>query len=226
MSRRNRSCGRIPGYLAFMLCRRKRRFILPVAAGFLVLTAVCLYFRREYAGMGELYYRYVADWFNRIVPFFACFWTLGLLGDFLGGQGNELLYLYLRPGEILKVQLKAGGIYAALVGAYTFGLGEALGLTGFFAVVMCAEAVFVEGLAFALMALVRNMGVPYLLIMVYYLYLRPVYVWNIQQGIPFYENPQIPCADSIGQVAGLTLAAAVLYAVGYAGYRWYKSYDS
>lgn len=113
---------------------------------------------------------YVTKWCHQVIPMLACWWALFLQNQFVSGEGNELLYLYLSHKEILKCQLVAMAAYGVWICMYIGGMQFYFDMNLFFLFRICLESVFIGGVAFLLVSIVRNTGIPILFIMVYCMY--------------------------------------------------------
>jgi len=118
-------------YIRMMLRNRSGRLFVPVLIAYVILTAVCFYYRREAFRIPD-FFTYVTEWCHRIIPMFACWWVLILYDEFVSGEGNELLYLYLSPGAVLKAQFAAVAAYFVWIGIYIGGMQFFFAMKPFF----------------------------------------------------------------------------------------------
>lgn len=169
-----RYSGSTSEYIRTMIRSRTIRLFLPMALAYTLLTLACFYFRREYQDRPDELIQNVRNWFQMVVPMFACWWGVVFHNEWVSGEGNELLYLYLTPRVILKAQLVAETVYLVWACIYFAGMQMVFDLQPFFLLRLCAESIVVGGGACLVTALVRNTGVPLLLVMVYCLSLDQI----------------------------------------------------
>lgn len=221
-----RSNGTTAEYIKMMLRNRSGRLFIPVIAAYIILTVVCFYYLRH-PDLYPDFFHYVTDWCHRIVPMFACWWVLILHDEFVSGEGNELLYIYLSPGEALKAALLAVLAYFAWICIYIGGMQFYFDMQPFFALRLCIEAFFISGVAYLLVSVVRNAGVPILLIVVYCMYVdQRISVWNACLGELYasLESQQWSVVNGKWAVETIVLTA-VLYVLGFVVYRRVKKYE-
>lgn len=221
-----RSDGTTAEYIKMMLRNRSARLFIPVITGYIILTVVCFYYLRH-PDLYPDFFHYVTNWCHRIVPMFACWWVLLLHDEFVSGEGNELLYVYVSPGEALKAGLFALLVYFAWIGVYIGGMQFFFDMQLFFALRLCIEAFFISGAAYLLVSVVRNAGVPILLIMVYCMYVDSwVSVWNPRLGELFASLETQQWSVENGKWAATTVGlTVVLYVMGFVVYRRVKKYE-
>ena len=65
---------------------------------------------------------YVTKWCHQVIPMLACWWVLFLQNQFVSGEGNALLSLYISHQEILKCQLVAMAAYGVWICMYIGGM--------------------------------------------------------------------------------------------------------
>lgn len=207
-------------YIRMMLRNRSGRLFVPVLIAYVILTAVCFYYRREAFRIPD-FFTYVTEWCHRIIPMFACWWVLILYDEFVSGEGNELLYLYLSPGAVLKAQFAAVAAYFVWIGIYIGGMQFFFAMKPFFALRLCTESFFISGAAYLLVSLVRNTGVPILLIFIYCAYLdqRLRVCTEYLGGLSSSLQSQQWSGQIMNWVAGTFGITIFLYLIGYFVYR-------
>lgn len=213
-------------YIRMMLRNRSGRLFVPVIVAYVILTVVCFYYRREAVRYPE-FFKYVTEWCHRIVPMFACWWVLILYNEFVSGEGNELLYLYLSPQAVLKVQFAAVMAYFVWIGIYIGGMQFFFEMKPFFVLRLCTESFFISGAAYLLVSLVRNTGVPILLIFIYCAYLdqRLSVCTEYLGGLSSSLQSQQWSVKNVNWAAGTFVVTVFLYLTGYAVYRKIRKYE-
>ena len=213
-------------YIRMMLRNRSGRLFVPVLIAYVILTAVCFYYRREAFRIPD-FFTYVTEWCHRIIPMFACWWVLILYDEFVSGEGNELLYLYLSPGAVLKAQFAAVAAYFVWIGIYIGGMQFFFAMKTFFALRLCTESFFISGAAYLLVSLVRNTGVPILLIFIYCAYLdqRLRVCTEYLGGLSSSLQSQQWSGQIMNWVAGTFGITIFLYLIGYFVYRKVRKYE-
>lgn len=216
-------------YIRLILKNRTIRLILPVLLAYVMLTLACIYFRRENADEPARMMENITEWFHMMLPMFACWWGLVLHNEWVSGEGNELLYLYLPPGVILKSQIVAEAAYLLCIAACFVGIQAVLDLPTdlpvFFLLRLCTEALFMGGIACLLTALVRNTGLPLLLTV--------VYCTCVDQVFSRYLYPELAASLQTQELSGkniewmlTTLGMAIIFHVGEIFvYRYLKKYE-
>ncbi len=213
-------------YIRMMLRNRAGRLFVPVVIAYVILTVVCFYYRREAVRIPD-FFTYVTEWCHRIVPMFACWWVLILYDEFVSGEGNELLYLYLSPGAVLKAQFAAVAAYFVWIGIYIGGMQFFFEMKPFFALRLCTESFFISGAAYLLVSLVRNTGVPILLIFIYCAYLdeRLRVCTEYLNGLSSSLQSQQWSGQIMNWVEGTFGITIFLYLIGYFVYRKVRKYE-
>ena len=200
-------------YIRMMLRNRSGRLFIPVMIAYVILTAVCFYYLREAVRYPD-FFRYVTEWCHRIVPMFACWWVLVLYDEFVSGEGNELLYLYLSPKAVLKVQFVAVMVYFVWIAVYIGAMQFFFEMKPFFVLRLCAEAFFVSGAA-------------YLLIFIYCAYLdqRLSVCTEYLGGLSSSLFTQDWSGQNVKWAAGTFVVTIFLYGIGYFVYRKVRKYE-
>lgn len=213
-------------YIRMMLRNRMGRLFIPVIIAYVILTVVCFYYRREAIRYPD-FFRYVTEWCHRIVPMFACWWVLVLYDEFVSGEGNELLYLYLSPKAVLKVQFVAVMLYFVWIASYIGAMQFFFEMKPFFVLRLCAESFFISGAAYLLVSLVRNTGVPVLLIFIYCAYLdqRLRVCTEYLGGLSSSLFTQEWSGQNVKWAAGTFVVTIFLYGIGYFVYRMVRKYE-
>lgn len=216
-------------YLRLVLKNRTIRLLLPVILVYVFLMLACVYFRREYADDPARMMENITGWCHMMLPMFACWWGLVLHNEWVSGEGNELLYLYLSPGVILKAQLVAEAAYLVGIAACFVGIQAVFDLPMelplFFLLRLCTEALFMGGIACFLTALVRNTGVPLLLTIVYCVCLDQTFSRYLYPELAASLQTQQLSAENVQWVLA-TLGIAAAFHVGEIFvYRYIKKYE-
>lgn len=220
-----RDKGNTAAYISLMLRSRTAILFLPIVFGYIILTLVCFYYRGMYMQFPDVLRDYVTRWCHQVIPMFACWWVLLLQNEFVSGEGNELLYLYLPHKEILKCQLAAMAAYVIWICIYIGGMQFYFDMNLFFLFRVCVEAVFIGGVAFLLASLVRNTGIPILFIMVYCLYVDQLLCMGPLEQLSQSLKCQEMSLSNMKWAAGTLVLAIALYIGGFIIYKQVKKYE-
>lgn len=226
MRRLRKYSGNTSEYIQMMLRSRGMRLFLPTVLAYVLLTLACFYFQKKYFDRPDELIKNVTNWFQMVVPMFACWWVLVFHNEWVSGEGNELLYLYLTPRVILKAQLVAEAAYVVWAGVYFAGMQMVFDLQPFFLLRLCAESLFVGGTACLMTALVRNTGVPLLLVTVYCLSLDQIVQTLVLPELFGNLQTQEMSAANMRWAAETLGVAAVIHAATMLVYQYWKKYES
>ncbi len=220
-----RTKGNTAAYISLMLRSRTVILLLPVICGYILLTIICFYYREMYMQYPDVLLDYVTKWCHQVIPMLACWWALFLQNQFVSGEGNELLYLYLSHKEILKCQLVAMAAYGVWICMYIGGMQFYFDMNLFFLFRICLESVFIGGAAFLLVSIVRNTGIPILFIMVYCMYVDQLLcaapLEQLSQSLKRQEMSPL----NMKWAAETLILAAVFHIGGFMIYKQVKKYE-
>ena len=177
-------------YLKLILRHKWILVFLPIIIGFCVLSVSSNYYCNLYTGDFDTIHLYIIPNFHLIVSMMSIWWTILFFSGVISEQGNELIFLCVKANCVLGCQLFLEVLYVISFSLYFFIMCDSyqLSVTLFF--LLAAESFFMNGLAFLLIQLTRNISLALGSVAVYCIFLLKFDEMDILGKISIFPNPQ------------------------------------
>lgn len=106
------------------------------------------------------------------IPMFAVWWTILVFQDFFEHEGNEILYLYHSPVQLLRDQCLVLVWYIMTIGFFWLLCYRLTGLGETVLIQLVLESLFIGNFSYFLCFFLQNSGGTYLIILAYCIYLN------------------------------------------------------
>lgn len=157
----------------FKLILRHKWIMLfvPVLIGFYLQNAANGYYADLYAGDIYVIQKYIISNFHLIVSILSVWWGIVFFSEFIGEQGNELLYMCFKPKQMIKSQIFIEVVYIFCFLVYFLCIRKTYELPFSVFFVVAAECLFMNGLSFFLLQWTRSSSVALAGVILYCVFL-------------------------------------------------------
>lgn len=177
-------------YLKLLLRHKWILAFFSVIIGFCVLSFSCNYYCNLYAGDWDTIHFYMLPNFHLIVSVMSIWWTVLFFSGFISEPGNELIFLGFNTNCVIGFQLFLEMLYMISVSLYFFMERDLYQLPVSLLYFLMAESFFMNGIAFLLIQLTRNISLALGGVVVYCVFLLKFDQMDILGKISIFADSQ------------------------------------
>ena len=177
-------------YLKLILRHKWILVFLPFIIGFCILSFSSSYYCNLYVGDYDTIHLYLIPNFHLIVSMMSIWWTILFFSGFISEQGNELIFLCFKANRVMGCQLFLEVLYVIIISLYFLIVSDSYQLPVTLLFLLAAESFLMNGLAFFLIQLTRNISLALGSVAVYCIFIIKFDQMNLLGKISIFPNPQ------------------------------------
>ena len=201
----------IPLYL-IQMSKNKFRFLVPFVVLFALVPALIEWIMAS----GNTGYQ-MSDMLRQFhvwIPLFATWWILLYNNDFFSSDGNELMYLIYKPGQIVLCQLFNLVLYLLFASLAFVIIRFIYPFSNLLLCQLLVEAAMMGSMAFFCCYLFQNTGAALLVAVFYDIYLNLFDELSFFQGISIFPQQMLAVEWEWSQMVKAVLGMLVFFVTG------------
>lgn len=195
------------------LKKKKLLFLVPfLVMGVLVPALIMLII---YQNGGDIWlartdiFRQLHVW----IPMFAVWWTILVFQDFFEHEGNEILYLYHSPVQLLRDQCLVLVWYIMTIGFFWLLFYRFAGFGEIVLIQLVLESLFIGNFSYFLCFFLQNSGGTFLIVLAYCIYLNLFDSLNLFRFMSVFPEDVVVAQTDVRRMY-MSAVLAVLFLMG------------
>lgn len=202
--------------LAFKrLIKRKIMFLVPLFMMGVVLPLISVFFYRQNADLYETFVSDVVLQMHVWIPMLSAWWVILLFNDFFENEGNELLYIYFRPGQLLAEHILVTLLYGVCVVIFCVVFRMFVLFEIFVMVQLLAESFAISSAVYFLCFAIQKTGVGLLMAMAYCVYLNLFDYLKLLRFLSVFPESRVADEKNVELVKSCMIISVLFLVLGF-----------